>query len=130
MGYVDTCNSNNVAQLVFHCVFSFGIRFFGGSSACISSLVLTKDYCSLCSSSQSTTNFFFIGSLSLNTYSLVTLLLVMAIFTSTIWTKGFETLGSTTTYFFVGFRPLFLNIFYISLYLRQFMILCLVSPQI
>jgi hypothetical protein len=56
--------------------------------------------------------------------------LVMAIFTSTIWTEGFETLGSTTTYFFVGFIPLFLNIFCISLYLGQFMILCLVSPQI
>jgi hypothetical protein len=39
-------------------------------------------------------------------------------------------LGSTTTCFFVGFIPLFLNIFYTSLYLRQSMILCPMSPQI
>jgi hypothetical protein len=56
------------------------------------------------------------------------LLLVMAIFMSTTWTKGFETLGFTTTYLFVGFTPLFLNILCISLYLRQSTILCLVSP--
>jgi hypothetical protein len=68
--------------------------------------------------------------LSLNTFSSVTLLLVMAIFTSTIWTKGFETLGSTTTCFYVGFTPLFLNIYFISLYLGQSLILCLMSPQI
>jgi hypothetical protein len=61
---------------------------------------------------------------------LIILLLVMAMLTSIIWTKGFATLGFTTTYFFVVFTPLFPNIFYISLYLRQFMILCLVSPQI
>jgi Flp pilus assembly protein TadB len=50
---------------------------------------------------------------------------VMAIFTSTLWTKQFETLGST-----IGFTPLFLNIFCISLYLGQSMILCPMSPQI
>jgi hypothetical protein len=39
-------------------------------------------------------------------------------------------LGSITTCFFVGFTSLFLNIFYVSLYLRQSIILCSVSPQI
>ncbi len=34
----------------------------------------------------------------------------MAIFTSTIWIEGFETLGSTTTCFSIGFTLLFLNI--------------------
>jgi hypothetical protein len=33
-------------------------------------------------------------------------------------------LSSTTTCLYVGFIPLFLNIFYISLYLGQSMILC------
>jgi hypothetical protein len=39
-------------------------------------------------------------------------------------------LGSITTCFFVGFTSLFLNIFYVSLYLRQSIILCSMSPQI
>jgi hypothetical protein len=47
---------------------------------------------------------------------------------STIWIKGFETLGFTTTCLFIGFTPLFLNILCISLYLGHFMILCPVSP--
>ncbi len=51
MGFVDTSDSGNPAQLVFHYVFSFGIIFFDGSFACISWMALTKDYCSLCSSS-------------------------------------------------------------------------------
>ncbi len=127
---METLDFCNLAQLVFHCTFSFGMKFCGGSFACISYIVLTKDCYSFCSSSQSVVNFFFISSLSLNICSSVTLLLVMAIFTSTIWIEGFETLGSTTIYFFVNFTPLFLNIFCISLYLGQCMILCPVSPQI
>jgi len=124
-----TSDSNNLAQLVFHCAFSFGINFCGGSFAYISCIVLTKDYCIFYSSSQSATNFL-ISFLSLNTYFSVTLLLVMAIFTSTIWIEGFEILGFTTFCFFIGFIPLFLNIFCISLYLGQSMVLCLISPQI
>jgi len=130
ISYVDTSAFSIPAQLALHYAFSFWIRFYGGSSTCISYIVLTKDYCGLCSSSQSTTDFFLIGSLSLNTCSLVTLLLVMAILTSTIWTEGFATLGFTTTCLSIVFTPLFLNIFYISLYLGQSMILCPVSPQI
>jgi len=112
IGFVDTLNSGNPAQLVFHCVFSFWIRFCGGYSTCNSCIVLTKDCYIFCSFAHSTSDFF-IGYLSLNTHSSITLLLVMAIFTSTIWTEGFETLGSTTIYFFVSFIVLFLNIFYI-----------------
>jgi hypothetical protein len=56
--------------------------------------------------------------------------MVMAMLTSTIWTKGFATLGSTTTCLSIVFIHLFLNIFYMSLYLRQSMILCPVSSQI
>ncbi len=117
--FVDTSNFGNPTHLIFHCVFSFVIRFCDGSSTYISYIVLIKYWCSLCSFSQLATNFFLIGFLSLNTCFLVTLLLVMAIFTSTIWTKGFKTLGLITTCFFVGFTYLFLNTFYISLYLRQ-----------
>jgi len=68
--------------------------------------------------------------LSLNICFLVTLLLVMAILTSTIWIEGSKTLGFTITCFYVGFTPLFLNIFYISLYNPKSMILCPMSPQI
>jgi hypothetical protein len=39
-------------------------------------------------------------------------------------------LGFTRTCFSIGFIPLFLNIFCISLYLRQFMILSPMSSQI
>ncbi len=130
ISYVDTLDFGNPTQLVFHYVFSFGIFFCGGSYACISCIILTKDYYSLYSSSQSIANFLLIGSLSLNTYSSITLLMVMAIFTSILWIERFETSGSTTTSLSVGFIFLFLNIFYISLYLGHFMILCLVSPQI
>jgi hypothetical protein len=40
------------------------------------------------------------------------------------------TLGSTKDGFFIIFTPLFLNIFFMSLYLGQFIVLCPVSPQI
>jgi hypothetical protein len=60
----------------------------------------------------------------------MTLLLVMAIFTSTTCIEGFETLCSFTTYFSIGFTPLFLNIFFLSLYFRRSMIFCHVSSQI
>ncbi len=92
---VNISYSNNPAHIVIHYAFSFEIRFCGGSSTCISCIVLTKDYCSLYSSSQSATDFFLISSLSINTYSSITLFSVMAIFASTMWIKGFETLGST-----------------------------------
>ncbi len=127
---MDTSDSGNLAQLVLHYAFCFGIKFCGGPFACISCIALTKDCYSLCSSSQSATYFFLIGFLTLNTCSSITLFLVMAIFTSTIWTEGFETLGFTRTCFSIGFIPLFLNIFCISLYLRQFMILSPMSSQI
>ncbi len=72
MASVETSNSNNPAQIVFHCVFSFGIRFCSGFSTYISSIVLTKDCYSFYSSSQSITYFFLIGFLSLNTCFSVT----------------------------------------------------------
>jgi hypothetical protein len=110
--------------------FLFGIKFCGGSSTCISCIVLIKICRNLCFSSQSAIDFFLIGYLSLNTYFSVTLLLVMAILTSTIWIEGSKTLGSTIICLFVGFTPLFLNKFYISLYNPKSMILCPMSPQI
>jgi hypothetical protein len=69
IGSVDTSNFSNLAQFLFFYAFSFGIRFCGGYSICISYIVLTKDCCSLCSSSKSTTSFFLNGFLSLNTFS-------------------------------------------------------------
>ncbi len=127
---MDISDFSNPVQLVLHCAFSFWIKFSDGSFAYISYIVLTKDCCSLCSSSQSAANFFLIDFLFLNIYSSVTLLLVMAMLTSTIWTERFETLGSTIACFSIIFTLLFLNIFCISLYLRQSMILCPVLPQI
>jgi hypothetical protein len=55
---------------------------------------------------------------------------VMAMLTSTIWTKWFATLGFTTTCLSVVCILLCLNIFCMSLYLGQSMILCLMSSQI
>ncbi len=130
IGFMDISDFGNFAQLALQCAFSFGIKFCYMSFICISCIVLTKDCCSLCSFSKLVAYFFLIGSLSSNAYSLITLLLMMVVFTSTIWTKGHETFGSTTTCFFIGFTFLFLNIFCISLYLGQFMILCPMSPQI
>ncbi len=59
IGFVDTSDSSNPVQLVLHCAFSFWIKFFDGSFAYISYIVLTKDCCSFYSSSQSAANFFF-----------------------------------------------------------------------
>ncbi len=61
---MDTSICSNPAQLVFHYAFSFWFRFSSGSFACMSCIVLTKYYCNLCSSSQSITYLFLIGSLS------------------------------------------------------------------
>ncbi len=72
MGFMDTSDFSNYAQLELHFVLSFGIKVCGGSSIYISWIVLTKDCCNLYSSSQSIVDFFLIGSLFLNTYSLVT----------------------------------------------------------
>ncbi len=116
-GFVDTLISSNLTQLVFHCAFSFWFRLFGGSFAYIFCIILTINCCNLCSSSQSIVDFFLIGSLSLNTCSLITFLLVMAMLTSTIWTQGLATLGSTTYGYSVIFIFLSLNIFCMSLYL-------------
>ncbi len=127
--FMDTLVFGNLAQLVLHYVFSFWFRLYGGSFACISYIVLTKDYCNF-SSFQSATNFFLIDYLSLNICSSITLLLVMAILTSAIWTQGLTTLGSTTYGFSTVFTPLFLNIFCILLYLGQPIICPIFSPQI
>jgi hypothetical protein len=91
VGSMDNLAFDNLAQLVFHYVFSFWFRLCNRFSTCIFCIILTKYYCSFCSYSQSTTNFFLIGYLSLNTYYLITLLLVIAILTSTIWTKELTT---------------------------------------
>ncbi len=111
IGSVDTLVYGNLAQLVFHHGFSFWLKLSYGSSACISCIVLIKDWCSLYSSSQSTIDFFLIGSLSLKTCFLVILFLVIAMLTSIIWIEGLTTLGSTTNGFSTIFTPLFLNIF-------------------
>jgi hypothetical protein len=89
---------------------------------------LTKGYCSFYSYSQPIANFFLIGSFSLKIWSSITFLLVIAMLTSIIWTQGLATLGSMTNGFSIIFTPLFLNIFYMSLYSWQFMILCPMSP--
>ncbi len=130
ISYLDTLVFSNLAQLVLHCVFSFWFRLSDGSSAYISCIILTKDYHSLYSSSQSVVDFFFIRLLSLSTCYLITLLMVMAMLTSIIWTKGFKTLGSTAYGFSVVFTPLFLNILRMSLYLGKSIILCSISPHI
>jgi hypothetical protein len=66
----------NPSQLVLHYVLSFWFRLFGGSSTCISFIVLTKDCCSLCSFSYLAIYLFLISFLSLKTCSLITLFLV------------------------------------------------------
>jgi hypothetical protein len=125
IGSVDTLVSNMLAQLVLHYVFSFWFKLFGGFPTYNPYIVLTKYYYSLYPFSQSIANFFLLGSLSLNICYLVTLLLVMAMLTCTTWIEGLKTYG-----FSVNFIPLFLNIFCMSLNLRQFIILCLVPLQI